>query len=164
MLILRIYPQPLLNTRDWCQRRSNLSNMASNFFFHRVGSKKGGGKGRGRAQNHSRQGQLPTSPQPINTTTQCGASMKQISKGMEPRVSQWDEASRSLHIQSEEWQCCSSSNFSFFFFFPFLKYPCLVSISTYIQIGVWYFIIIRIFLFTFLYCYIKVQLLEMAYY
>ncbi|MFQ6620734.1 hypothetical protein Gotur_001517 [Gossypium turneri] len=53
-----------------------------------VGSKKGGGKGRGkgrgRVQNHNRRGQLPTSPQPINPTTQCEASMKQTFKG--PRI------------------------------------------------------------------------------
>ncbi|PPD69578.1 hypothetical protein GOBAR_DD33539 [Gossypium barbadense] len=53
-----------------------------------VGSKKGGGKGRGkgrgRVQNHNRRGQLRTSPQPINPTTQCEASMKQTFKG--PRI------------------------------------------------------------------------------
>ncbi|KAH1120326.1 hypothetical protein J1N35_003486 [Gossypium stocksii] len=50
-----------------------------------VGSKKeGGGKGRGRVQNHNRRGQLPTSPQPINPTTKCEASMKQTFKG--PRI------------------------------------------------------------------------------
>ncbi|KAG8502002.1 hypothetical protein CXB51_002085 [Gossypium anomalum] len=49
-----------------------------------VGSKKGGGKGRGRVQNHNRRGQLPTSPQPTNPTTQCEASMKQTFKG--PRI------------------------------------------------------------------------------
>ncbi|KAA3468064.1 la-related protein 6C-like [Gossypium australe] len=42
-----------------------------------VGSKKGG-------VNHNRRGQLPTSPRPINPTTQCEASMKQTFKG--PRI------------------------------------------------------------------------------
>ncbi|MBA0549607.1 hypothetical protein Golob_020628 [Gossypium lobatum] len=97
-LLLRLSPKPILKTRksefDAILNEEDIKNSFQSNNVEStenktedigVGSKKGGGKGRGkgrgRVQNHNRRGQLPTSPQPINPTTQCEASMKQTFKG-----------------------------------------------------------------------------------
>ncbi|PPR85479.1 hypothetical protein GOBAR_AA35221 [Gossypium barbadense] len=87
-------PKPILKTRKsefdaiLNEKDFEHSFQSNNTEDNGVGSKKGDGrgrgKGRGRVQNHNRRGQLPTSPQPINPTTQCEASMKQTFKG--PRI------------------------------------------------------------------------------
>ncbi|KAK8367957.1 hypothetical protein V6Z12_A01G007300 [Gossypium hirsutum] len=80
----------ILNEKDFEHsfQSNNVESTENKTEDNGVGSKKGDGrgrgKGRGRVQNHNRRGQLPTSPQPINPTTQCEASMKQTFKG--PRI------------------------------------------------------------------------------
>ncbi|KAK5843927.1 hypothetical protein PVK06_000062 [Gossypium arboreum] len=80
----------ILNEKDFEHsfQSNNVESTENKIEDNGVGSKKGDGrgrgKGRGRVQNHNRRGQLPTSPQPINPTTQCEASMKQTFKG--PRI------------------------------------------------------------------------------